>query len=141
LYYLKSCSQFCKIYGHVSYWKGRWDKWNGRNESYDIFCCFGIYLCCIDKWICRFSYVIIACPFLLLQLVDFQGVATTWTSWSHILCCDVEYCDRMGRILSIKLPNVPPLEFLYLCFRFQLSMAFSNIVHAKSAIKPKVAMQ
>jgi hypothetical protein len=49
LYYLKSCSQFCKIYGHVSYWKGRWDKWNGRNESYDIFCCFGIYLCCIDK--------------------------------------------------------------------------------------------
>jgi hypothetical protein len=157
---IASCSQFCRIYGHVSYWKGKWNKWNGRNQNYNVFCCFGIFLCCIDKWICfvgymamwairrvngtsgmegmkvtmyfvvlafffcidkwicRFSYVIVACPFLL-QLVDFQGVATTWTNWFHVLCCDVEYCDRMGRILSIKLPNVLPLEFLYLYFRFQ----------------------
>jgi hypothetical protein len=130
----RQVNMFCRIYGPVSYWKGKWNKWNGRNKSYNVFCCFGIsffFFFCIDKRICRFSYVIVACPFLL-QLVDIQGVATTWTNWFHVLCCDIEYCDRMGRILSVKLPNVLPLEFLYLYFRFQwhfLRWDTTNIEH------------
>jgi hypothetical protein len=48
LYYLKSCSQFCRIYGHLSYWNSKWNKWNGRNTSYNVFCCFRTILCCMD---------------------------------------------------------------------------------------------
>jgi hypothetical protein len=96
--------------------QGEWKEW--KLQCILLFWHF-LFFFCIDKWICRFSYVIVACPFLL-QLVDFQGVLTTWTNWFNELCCDVEYCDRMRRILSIKLPNVLPLEFLHLYFRFQI---------------------